>query len=213
MFMSFFHLINTKKKELALIYGLLVVLRHIHRNFMYMCAGGQNKVDLRLGSQTHAIEISQGSPIQHRHRTILSVLPRPPPPKDDPYGQDSDNNGQIHCANGVKTYRSRLLRCVWGYQGSVLLNPGSSRGTNNYKSDRRTDINIYWSQTKIIQNFKFNFRRNDHENAFSKKITHNKMRWTLNQLGHVIVHMTSCLWRHDVFIRPYKPMKVAMEIL
>ena len=58
---EFFRLINTKKNELALIYGLLVVLRHIHRYFMYMCAGGQKKVDLRLGSQTHAIEISQAS--------------------------------------------------------------------------------------------------------------------------------------------------------
>ena len=75
------------------------------------------------------------------------------------------------------------------------------------------DINVYWSQTKIIQNFKFNLMRNDNENAFSNKITPNKMRWIVHHLGNVIVHKTSCLWRHNVFIRRYKSMKVAMEIL
>ena len=73
------------------------------------------------------------------------------------------------------------------------------------------DINIYIK--KIIQNFKFNFIRNDNENAFSSNITPNKMSWIVHQVGNVIVHMTSCLWRHNVFIRWYKSMKVAMEIL
>ena len=62
------------------------------------------------------------------------------------------------------------------------------------------DINIYWSQTKIIQNFTLNLMRNDNENAFSP----NKMSWIVHQLGNVIVHMTSCLWRHNIFYSSIK---------
>ena len=122
---------------------------------------------------------------------------------------------QIHCTNGVNTNTSRILRRALGYEGPILLNPQVSMGEQRIlgRTEEWTLIYVYWSQTKIIQNFTFNYMRNDNENAFSKNITSNKMSWTVHQLGHVIVHMMSCLWSHNVFIRWYRSMKVAMEIL
>ena len=55
--------------------------------------------------------------------------------------------------------------------------------------------------------------KNDNENEFYKNKTPNEMCWIVQQLGHVVVHKTSCLWNHYVFIRQYKSMKVAMDIL
>ena len=52
-------------------------------------------------------------------------------PKDDPYSVSLDN-GQIDCANGVKTL-SHLLECPWVYVGPILLNPQSPWGTSHVK--------------------------------------------------------------------------------
>ena len=197
----------------------MVFLRHIHRYFLYML----RHIDVQAVRKrltyglfpnpmpwdfTWAIHV----PIQHRHLYDHFVNPSTTRPFYNTIGFEliilawswwvsiDHNTCQINCAIEVKTRNIRILRRAWGHEGPILLNlPGF--------------IVVYSSQTKIIENFKFNFMRNDNENVFSKKITPNKMSWIVHQLGRVIVHMTSCLWRHNIFIRQYKPMKVAMEIL
>ena len=174
----FISLINTKKKKCR--------FSHIHRYFMYMYDGtsmckGSERGWLTVEFPIPRHEISQ-MPI-HWHPTptpdhfnFLSVLPRLDPsiilyneirthnlsmilmgrPQQwsNPLFQWSQNPYQSH-------FTTRMgIRTAYSFKP-----PGPNGGTKNYKSDRWTDINIYWSQTKIIQNFKFNFMRNDNKNA------------------------------------------------
>ena len=112
-------------------FGLYVVLCHIQR---YSSDINVKKVEIRSRSQCHWHFIGFfNAPVQHRHRAILSVLPR----LDPSMAQLDSNlrmilnyvvnldNGQIHCANGVKTivtfYDNGLIHCAHGVKTLVAF--------------------------------------------------------------------------------------------